>query len=55
MNSKRQVLKCLVDGVGVNATCRITGVAKNTVLKLLAEVGEACQAFHDDKVRGLKA
>jgi IS1 family transposase len=49
-----QVLKCLVDGVGVNATCRITGVAKNTVLKLLAEVGEACQAFHDDKVRGLK-
>jgi IS1 family transposase len=48
-----QVVKCLIDGVGVNATCRITGAAKNTVLKLLAELGEACQTFHDEKVRGL--
>ncbi len=50
-----QVIKCLVDGVGINATCRITGVAKNTVLKLLAEVGKACQKFHDEKVRGLSS
>lgn len=48
-----QIVKCLVDGVGINATCRITGAAKNTVLKLLAELGEACQQFHDEKVRGL--
>jgi IS1 family transposase len=50
-----QVIKCLVDGVGINATCRITGAAKNTVLKLLAEVGTACQKHHDEKVRNVKA
>jgi hypothetical protein len=49
-----QIVKCLVDGVGINATTRITGAAKNTVLKLLAELGEVCQTFHDERVRGLK-
>ena len=48
-----QVIKCLVDGVGINATCRITGVAKNTVLKLLAEVGTACAEFLDKNVRNV--
>ena len=37
-----QTVKSLVDGVGIDATWRIVGVAKNTVLKLLAELGEAC-------------
>ncbi len=48
-----QVIKCLVDGVGINATSRITGVAKNTVLKLLAEVGTACAEFLDKNVRNV--
>jgi IS1 family transposase len=51
--ARAQIIKCLVDGVGVNATCRIAGVAKNTVLKFLAEVGAACETFHNEKVRGL--
>jgi IS1 family transposase len=50
-----QVVACLIDGVGVNATCRITGVAKNTVLKLLRELGDACQKMHDERVRNVKA
>jgi len=45
-----QIVQCLVDGVGVNATCRVTGAAKNTVLKLLAQLGEACAKYHDDHV-----
>lgn len=32
----------------------MTGVAKGTVLKLLADVGDACGVFHYDAVRGLK-
>ncbi|MCG3132405.1 MAG: IS1 family transposase ISNisp5 [Phycisphaerae bacterium] len=32
----------------------MTGVAKNTVAKLLVDAGCACQAFHDKAVRGLK-
>ncbi len=45
-----QIVQCLVDGVGVNATCRVTGAAKNTVLKLLAQLGEACAKYHDEHV-----
>jgi len=50
-----QIVKVLVDGVGINATCRNVGVAKNTVLKLLAELGEACARYHDENVRNVKA
>jgi IS1 family transposase len=49
------ITKALIDGVGVNATCRLSGAAKNTVLKLLAELGEACAHYHDGHVRNVKA
>jgi IS1 family transposase len=49
------IVKALVDGVGVNAICRLTGAAKHTVLKLLCEVGEACAVYHDENVRNVKA
>ena len=49
-----RVLNCLVEGVGVNATCRMTGVAKNTVLKLLADTGTAAAAYMDEHLRNLK-
>jgi IS1 family transposase len=45
-----RIVQCLVEGVGVNATCRMTGAAKNTVLKLLADLGEACAKYHDEHV-----
>jgi IS1 family transposase len=48
------IVKALVDGVGVNATCRLTGAAKHTVLKLLRELGDACAKYHDEHVRNLK-
>jgi hypothetical protein len=34
-----QVISALVEGVSINATCRMPGVAKHTVLKLLEDVG----------------
>ena len=49
------VVRCLVDGCSIRATCRITGVAKNTVVKLLVDLGEACQAFHDRSVKGVQS
>jgi len=39
-----QILNALSEGMGINATSRITGKSKNTILKLLADVGEACAA-----------
>jgi IS1 family transposase len=50
-----QVINCLVEGVSVRATCRMTDVAKGTVLRLLTDVGAACLEFHDAKVRNVKA
>jgi IS1 family transposase len=44
---------CLIEGCSIRATCRMTGAAKNTVVKLLEDVGTACAAYHDDHVRRL--
>lgn len=49
-----QVISALVEGVSINATCRMTGVAKHTVLNLLRDLGCAAAAFHDFKVRGVR-
>src|SRR5687767_8516203 len=35
------ILSALVNGTGINATARMVGVSHVTVLKLLAEIGEA--------------
>ena len=49
-----QVLSALVEGVSINATCRMTGVAKHTVLNLLRDMGCASAAYHDFRVRELR-
>lgn len=50
-----QVIKCLCEGMSIRGTVRITGIAKNTIVKLLAEMGEACADLHDRQVRSLKS
>jgi IS1 family transposase len=49
------VVSALVEGNSLRSTCRMTGVAMNTVLKLLADLGEACAAYHEEHVRGVNA
>jgi len=44
---QRQVIAALVEGNSIRATVRMTGVAKNTIVKLLAEVGKACAEYQD--------
>lgn len=51
---RARILTALSEGVGINAACRMTGVSKNTVLKLLADVGQACALYQDHAMRGLK-
>jgi IS1 family transposase len=54
-SSKRtQVIAALVEGVSINATCRMTGVAKHTVLNLLRDLGCACAEYHNKTIRNLK-
>ena len=42
------VVGCLVEGMSIRATCRVTGAAKNTVTKLLVDLGEACSAYMNE-------
>jgi hypothetical protein len=49
------VAKAQIEGVGINATTRMHDVSENTVLKLLADLGTACAAFHDRVARDVKA
>src|SRR5437773_6883028 len=49
-----QIIAALVEGNSINATCRMLGVGKHTVLRLLKDAGCACAAYHDAMVRGLE-
>jgi len=48
-----QVISCLVEGVSIRGTVRITGVAKNTVVKLLIDLGKAAAEYQDRAFRNL--
>lgn len=51
---RSQVVAALVEGTSINATCRMTGVAKHTVLKLLKDLGCVCAAYHDAHIRNVR-
>src|SRR5690242_11818728 len=52
---RAQILSMMVEGVSIRAIARMTGSSKNTIVKLLADAGEACMAYHDEHVRNVKA
>lgn len=53
-DERTRVIAALVEGHPINATCRMTGVAKHIVLKLLKDLGCACAEYHNTAVRNLK-
>jgi IS1 family transposase len=52
---RSRIIAALVEGNSIRATCRMTGAAKGTVLKLLKDIGEACERFHHETVRGVQS
>ncbi|MGI8921575.1 MAG: IS1 family transposase [Solirubrobacteraceae bacterium] len=42
---RAQIIGCLVEGNSIRATVRMTGAAKNTVTKLLVDLGAACADY----------
>ncbi len=55
LNAKQRirVIAAPVEGNSIRATVRMTGVAKNTVVKLLAEIGAACETYQQETLRNL--
>ena len=51
---RTQVIAALIEGNSINATCRMLGVGKHTVLRLLEDAGCACAVFHHENVRNLR-
>ena len=49
-----QIIACLVEGMSIRATVRVTGAAKNTITKLLVDLGHACADYQDKALRDLR-
>lgn len=50
-----QIISCLLEGMAVRATSRVTGASKGAILRLIAEVGPACERFHHRLVHDVPA
>jgi IS1 family transposase len=50
---RARVVASLVEGNSIRATVRMTGIAKNTIVKLIAELGAACAKYQDETLRNL--
>lgn len=48
------VVSALVEGCSIRSTVRMTGVSKNTIAKLLLELGAACTKCQDETLRNLR-
>src|SRR5919197_1012219 len=51
---RAQIIHLLCEGSSIRAITRVTGVSKNTVAKLLADVGCACSEYQDRAFRDLR-
>jgi IS1 family transposase len=54
IEQKVRVVAAVVEGNSVRSTVRMTGVAKNSVIRLLLDLANACAEYHDKHVRGLR-
>jgi IS1 family transposase len=52
---RAKILHLLCEGSSIRAISRVTGASKITITKLLVDAGKACEAYHDEHVRGLAA
>ena len=50
---RMQVIAALVEGSSINSTVRMTGVTKQTILRLIEDLGKACAKYQDEKLRNL--
>jgi IS1 family transposase len=53
IEKQKQVIMALVEGNSIRATCRMTDVAKGTVIKLLVDIGRACSEYQDKALKNL--
>lgn len=52
-NKRAEILRCLIEGNSIRSTTRITHTSKDTVIKLLCDIGPACLDYQDKALRNL--
>jgi IS1 family transposase len=52
---RTQIVAALVEGCSIRATVRMTGASKNTIAKLLVELGAACSDYLDKTLVNLNS
>jgi IS1 family transposase len=55
VEQRAKIISALVEGNSIRATCRMTGAAKWTVVRLLVEVGKACYMYQYKNLRNLQS
>jgi IS1 family transposase len=53
MEKKVLIVSALAEGSSIRAIERITGVHRDTIMRLGVRVGEACARIHNEKMRGI--
>lgn len=48
-----RAIQCLLEGCSIRATERLTGLNRNTIMRLLVEAGGHCEKFLDSQMRQL--
>src|SRR5713226_5703615 len=49
-----QAVQCLIEGCSIRSTERLTGLNRNTILRLLEVIGPRCERLLDTKMRNLR-
>jgi IS1 family transposase len=52
---RARIVAALVEGNSMRAVSRMTGIARNTINKLLVDLGRACSDYQDKAFRNLKS
>jgi IS1 family transposase len=52
-NKQVEVIAALTEGVSIRATERLTGVHRDTIMRLGARIGRGCAGVHDHMMRNL--
>src|SRR6202795_4510306 len=50
---RTQIINCLVEGNSIRSTERMTGTHRDTIMRLLVEVGTGCAQLMDEQMREL--
>jgi len=54
VSERAKILGLMVEGMSIRAISRVTGASKNTIAKLLMDVGTACSKYQDTHLRNLQ-